>query len=75
MPAEANLPESIESLRIHLVGAKGTGMAGAAHAIEPCIVFVFFLIAGPGKHCLKLKAPGWLVMASRKAPQAEPAEE
>jgi putative oxidoreductase len=55
--------------------AKGTGMAGAAHAIEPCIVFVFFLIAGPGKHCLKLKAPGWLVMASRKAPQAEPAEE
>jgi len=56
---------------------KGTGMAGAAHAIESCIVFISFIIAGPGRHRLKLAMPGLPAWAARlaKAPQAKIAEE
>jgi putative oxidoreductase len=54
---------------------KGAGLAGAARAIEPCIVFLSLLITGPGRYRLKLPAFAALAAPASELPQAEGAEE
>jgi putative oxidoreductase len=50
LAAAALLATMIVASGLHL--AQGEGFAGASHALEDGVVFLAFLIAGPGRHSL-----------------------